>query len=85
MLSDGEPTDSSKDEILRLAALQKSIPVDVVGIGTNGGFGYDPIFLANLANITGGMFVEVHSVKMLGEAILKLSPVNRPLLGPVKE
>ena len=84
LLSDGEPTDSSKEEILNLARENKSIPIDTVGIGS-GLLCYDPVFLLNLSTITGGTFVEANSVKKLANTILKLSPTNRPLLGMVKE
>jgi hypothetical protein len=84
MLSDGEPTDSSKDEILDMAKLNKTIPIDTVGIGTRSSYGgYDPTFLRKLSEITGGMFVEAYSVKVLSDTILTLAPSNRPLLGPV--
>jgi len=83
MLTDGQPTDMDKGSILQLAKQNNSIPIDTVGIGA-GTYDYDPAFLAELSRITGGMFVETGSVKMLSDNILMLAPTNRPLLGPVK-
>ena len=82
LLSDGLPTDTTKGAILKLAEVNNSIPIDTVGIG-EGSYSYDPVFLAELSRLTGGMFVEVSSIKMLTEAILRLAPANRPLLGTV--
>ena len=82
MLSDGEP-DDSKDVILTDAREHTNIPIDTIGIGSNSGFSYDPTFLLNLSQITGGIFVEAGTVTKLTEVILKLSPTNRPLLGMV--
>jgi len=82
LISDGVPTDSSTGAILNTA--NKSIPIDTVGIGNEGSYGYDKEFLQELSRITGGIFTEALSVKMLAEAILKLSPSVRPLLGEVK-
>jgi len=82
LLSDGMPTDMSKQEILDTAKVN-NIPIDTVGIGQ--GNDYDPIFLQSLSSITGGIFSEASSVKLLSETILKLSPSQRPLLGEVKK
>ena len=84
MLTDGLPTDIPKQDILELARKSSSIPIDTVGIGS-GTFSYDPIFLAELSSVTGGLFVEVGTVKLLADTIKRLSPAERPLLGPVKE
>ena len=84
MLTDGEPTDMSKPYILENAERHNTIPIDTVGIGT-GTFGYDPVFLREMSRITGGIFAEAGTVKLLADVILKLAPSNRPLLGPVKE
>lgn len=86
MLSDGEPTDSLKEDILGLAKENSNIPIDTVGIGAGPYMGgYDSEFLKKLSDITGGVFVEADSVKLLAETILKLSPAERPLLGTVKK
>ena len=84
LLTDGMPTDMTREEILNMAKEHPNIPIDTVGIGS-GTFSYDPEFLKNLSRITGGMFSEAGSVKMLAETIKKLSPAERPLLGTVKE
>lgn len=86
LLSDGCPTDGPSEQILAIAEENKSIPIDTVGIGVGSQFhSYDPIFLWRLSQITGGMFVEVSTVKMLAGDVLKLSPAQRLLLGPVIE
>ena len=85
LLSDGEPTDSPKEEILKLAQENRNIPIDTVGIGAGSTYGYDRSFLEQLSAITSGIFVETSSVKKLSTTILELSPMNRPLLGTVKE
>lgn len=82
MLTDGEPTDMGKSSILTMVELNKTIPIDTVGIG-KGTMGYDPDFLREISRITGGIFVEVGTIKLLAETILRLSPSNRPLLGLV--
>jgi uncharacterized protein YegL len=84
ILTDGEPTDMSKDSILDMARLNNSIPIDTVGVGA-GTFGYDAKFLKELSETTGGIFTEAGTVKILTDIILKLAPSNRPLLGWVKE
>jgi len=84
MLTDGMPNDMSKESILEMARTNSTIPIDTVGIG-KGSYDYDPIFLASLSSITGGMFVETETVKELASTILKLAPSNRPLLGTAKE
>jgi len=80
LLSDGMPTDITETAILDLAEKNSTIPIDTVGIGA-GSYSYNPAFLSELSRITGGMFVEAGSVKMLAETILSLAPANRPLLG----
>lgn len=86
LLSDGCPTDSSTEEILRLAQENKSIPIDTIGIGAGSIYGeYNKEFLTELSSITGGIFSEASSVKKLATTILELSPSQRPLLGTVKE
>ena len=85
LLSDGVPTDSPTEEILRLAKENRTVPIDTVGIGSPNTYSYDPVFLRTLSELTGGTFVEASSVKMLANTMLKLSPMNRPLLGTVKE
>jgi len=82
LISDGEPTDASKEMILELSKINSSIPIDTVGIGDNKMlYGYDPVFLRELSRITGGIFCEAHSIKQLSNVIFKLSPAERPLLG----
>lgn len=89
LLSDGCPTDSTSEELLRMASEHRSIPIDTVGIGRYDPhdrlnmFSYDRDFLVELSNLTGGIFSEVGSVQLLGETIKKLSPHKRPLLGTV--
>jgi len=84
VLSDGQPNDMSKEAILEMAKGNASIPIDTIGIGS-GSWDYDPMFLQNLSNITGGIFTEASSVQLLADTIKKLSPIERPLLGTVKE
>jgi len=47
------------------------------------GFDYDPEFLKSLSSITGGMFCETDTVKLLADTIKQLSPAERPLLGTI--
>ena len=82
LISDGEPTDASKQVILEAAIMNRNVPIDTVGVGENRLYsGYDPAFLRELSRITGGVFCEAHTVKMLSQTIFKLSPKERPLLG----
>jgi len=83
LLTDGQANDMPKEQILNMAKENSNIPIDTVGIG-EGTFDYDPIFLQALSSITGGIFSAASSVKLLADAIKKLSPQNRPLLGTVK-
>lgn len=83
LLTDGEPTDNPKEIILAKAKDHSTIPIDTIGVG-KGTYGYDPAFLAELSRITGGVFSEADTVKLLSNIIKYLSPVNRPLLGPAK-
>jgi len=57
LATDGEPTDSSKSEILRYAAEQE-IPICTLGIGT-GDYDFDEEFLQELARVTGGTYDKV--------------------------
>lgn len=57
LATDGEPTDRSKSEILRMAAEQE-IPVCTLGIGT-GEYDFDEEFLQELARVTGGTYDRV--------------------------
>ena len=85
LLSDGEPNDMSKEQILERVSQNRSIPIDVVGIGSPNGFSYDPNFLRQISTITGGMFSEADNIRLLADTIKKLSPVERRLLGKVQE
>lgn len=82
LLTDGEPTDMTKPNILEMTKGNSSIPIDTVAIGQ--GENYDPVFLRELSRITGGIFSEAGSAEVLKDVIVKLSPVQRPLLGAVK-
>lgn len=84
LLTDGQANDMRKEDILGMAKMNSSIPIDTIGIG-KGGYDYDPEFLKGLSTITGGVFAEVDSIKLLSESIKKLSPSERPLLGTVRE
>ena len=83
MLTDGQPTDVSRSVILERAQVHSNIPIDTVGIGA-GTLSYDPLFLAELSRITGGIFCEAGSIRLLAGAIKQLSPAERPLLGMVE-
>jgi len=82
MLTDGQANDMPKPSILELAKQNNSIIIDTVGIG-QGTWDYDPIFLRQLSNITGGIFCETNTVEMLANTIKSLSPAQRPMIGPV--
>jgi len=84
LLSDGVPTDIGTSAIIDNARQHRTIPIDTVGIGS-GTCDYNPDFLRTLSEVTGGMFTEAGTVKLLSEVIRKLSPAERPLLGTVKE
>lgn len=82
LLTDGEPTDMPKSQIVVMAENNCSIPIDTVAIGE--GTNYDPAFLRQLSKVTGGIFCEATTVNKLLDIITKLSPINRPLLGVVR-
>ena len=84
MLTDGQANDMPKEQILEKARDNAGIPIDCVGIG-HGTFDYDKEFLEKLSSITGGVFYEVDTVKLLADTIKRLSPNERPLLGIVRE
>ena len=84
LLSDGVPTDESPEQIILGAVAHGTIPSDTVGLGTTQCHGYDEKFLRQLSAVTGGLFCAANSVRTLTDIIIKLSPAQRPLLGPVK-
>lgn len=83
LLTDGCPTDMTESEILNHAQEHNTVPIDTVGIGV-GGYSYNPEFLKRLSEITGGLFTEASTAKILATKILELAPTNRPMLGEPK-
>ena len=72
LISDGDPTDASTGAILEEAIKHKEIPIDTIGIGSRGMCDYDPVFLARLAEITGGHFSDCGMPIMLSQIIKDL-------------
>jgi len=64
LMTDGEP-DDRKQDILADVMVHREIKIDTVGIGNQGGHGYDPDFLKEIARITGGKYHSVHEPIML--------------------
>jgi len=58
LITDGEPTDASPKDILYAAGNHTNVPIDTIGISEADRRGYDPVFLAELARITGGKFTD---------------------------
>lgn len=56
LATDGEPTDRTKQEILREAAEHEGVPICTLGIGTGDGRDFDEHFLQELARVTGGTY-----------------------------
>lgn len=56
LITDGEPTDTSTDEILQAAEAHKTIPIDTIGVSEYGRRGFNAGFLSELSRITGGKF-----------------------------
>uniref|UniRef100_A0A6M3IGU7 Putative von Willebrand factor A domain-containing protein n=1 Tax=viral metagenome TaxID=1070528 RepID=A0A6M3IGU7_9ZZZZ len=75
LITDGEPTDWSKAEILHEAERMKEVKIDTIGISEQSKYhdDYDPDFLRKLASITGGCFTDC------GQPI-KLSAIVQNLL-----
>ena len=69
LVTDGQPTDSSTDEITDLA-VSKNIPVYSVGVKEQGGWcDYNENFLRDIAEKTGGAFMSADSPIEIGAAI----------------
>ena len=87
LMTDGQPTGSSKEDILIACAQHKDIPIDTIGIGDIGGGGYDPDFLREIARITGGRFTDCGEPIRLTAMVQDLlehrpdSLLNAPLSG----
>lgn len=67
LMTDGEPTDKDKQQILDIVqASHPTIPIDTIGIhgGRSASWGYDPEFLRKLSEITGGTFREVEDARI---------------------
>lgn len=59
LLTDGEPTDGGKPQILVEVSNHPKPPIDTIGIGEKGGTYYDPEFLKEISRLTGGRFMDV--------------------------
>jgi len=68
LLTDGQPSNGTK-EILQEVSHHTDIPIDTVGIGEYGGFGYDADFLREVARMTGGRFTDVGEPMKLTETL----------------
>lgn len=65
MITDGQPTDASKDSILRLAE-EKKVPIHCVALPGS----VDREFLEELCRVSGGgSFQEVHNMKFLSNTL----------------
>lgn len=81
LISDGEPSDLPKEQIIENATLRSSIPIDTIGVGSDFSQNYDPEFLRTLSRITGGVYTSADNAQTLSSTIKMLSPAQRPLLG----
>lgn len=59
LLTDGEPTDGTKQEILAQVGEHPKPPIDTIGIGHRNGRDYSPDFLKEISRLTGGRFMDV--------------------------
>jgi hypothetical protein len=83
LISDGVPTDCSRDQMFSNCSNHKNIPIDTIGIGKLGN-SYDEQLLKKISEITGGIFSRVNSINTLTNTLEMLSPEKRLLLGTVK-
>jgi hypothetical protein len=84
LISDGIPTDAGTCEILGNCERNNKIPIDTIGIGELGSYGYDEHFLREISRLTGGIFSPVNSIYDISDTITMLAPSNRLLLGTIK-
>lgn len=64
-------------DILKEAQEHRTVPIDTVALGGSA----DLAFLRHLSELTGGVHRSVSQARELFEAVLALSPAERPLLG----
>jgi len=83
VLTDGMPNwRGGPEECLEWAEKHREVPIDTIGFGRPGD--WDPVFLKCLSEITGGIFRKAKDARRLAEAIMMLSPAQRPMLGKPK-
>lgn len=80
VLTDGVP-DGGPAPVLAWARDHRPVPIDTVGVADTSETGWNPGFLRALSELTGGRFMEVKDAGSLAEAVLMLSPQQRPALG----
>jgi len=68
LLTDGQPNNGTK-EVLQEVSHHTDTPIDTVGIGKHGGYGYDADFLREIARLTGGRFTDVGEPMKLTETL----------------
>jgi Mg-chelatase subunit ChlD len=75
ILTDGVPTTTNSDPILKLTreAKELSVVIDTIGVGGSGrNDRYDELLLRAIASLTGGRFLHVDDVRALEEIFLML-------------
>lgn len=59
LLTDGDPTDATREEILADVRLHPKPPIDTIGISEHNMQGYSKEFLQEISRLTGGRFMGV--------------------------
>jgi Mg-chelatase subunit ChlD len=76
LMSDGMPNDCHNEDILDLVK-KKEVVIDTIGIGDPSSGNYDPDFLKKIAEITGGIYKEIHNYQQFMKELYALSPAER--------
>jgi len=91
LITDGCPTDCTEEDLIEIVKRHSKIPIDTIGIGSLShdqslwSYGsFNEKLLQTISEITGGVYSRVSDVSSIIDTIVKLSPTNRPLLGPAK-
>lgn len=59
LITDGQPTDAEDDDILREVYRHREVVIDTIGLGDYGTHDYNPDLLRQIAETTGGRFIDV--------------------------
>lgn len=73
LITDGQPTDMSKEKVLEKAKEYSYVPIHIIGIGEpgEGKEDLDEMFLRRLAGITGGSYtrLEIKEIQLLDQKV----------------